>query len=380
MTPVTAQAGSGPSDLWLPGEQSLGSVRTDEPDPGPAFWMSDQPMALVDAQRDGHPIILVNDAFLHTTGHSAHEVVGQDGSFLMGPDMDPGAARRLQAAVANGTGLRIQILAYRKGGDSLRGSLAVSPVRSRNGDNLYALLALTDVSRVWELEQESAMAKAALDEARARLRQLEAELEQETVLLHEADHRIKNSLQMASSLVLLNARRTGNDDVRRVLQNLAERMAALSSAHRMLERAGNAVRLDMGSLVAELAGELSSLVPAGQVDLETSIEPTTVAASRGAPVALLANELIGNAFKHAFPDGRKGRVRIALSKAAEEVRFTIEDDGVGLSGTSLPEGGFGRVLIDVLARQLRARLEWQDAAPGTRVTIRLPLDAEELLV
>jgi two-component sensor histidine kinase len=185
---------------------------------------------------------------------------------------------------------------------------------------------------------------------------------------------------MASSLVLLNARRAGDDGARRVLHNLAERMAALSSAHRMLERAGNAVRLDMGGLIAELAGELSSLVPPGQVDLETKVEPTTVAASRAAPVALLANELIGNAFKHAFPDGRKGRVCIALAKTAEEVRLMVEDDGVGLSGPSLPEGGFGRVLIDVLARQLRARLEWQDAAPGTRITVTLPLDAEELSV
>jgi PAS domain S-box-containing protein len=377
MTPVTAQAGFGPSDLWLAHEGAVERVRADEPDPGPAFWVSKQPMILVDAHEAGHPIVLANDAFLLLTGHSGDEVVGKSGSFLLGPETDPGSVRRLQGAFESGTGLEIEIVGCRKDGRSFRSCLGVSPVRSRNRDSRYALLALTDVGRISELEQESAKARTALDEARARLRQLQSELDREKVLLHEADHRIKNSLQMASSLVLLNARRARDDGARRVLQNLAERMAALSSAHRMLERAGNAVRLDLGGLVAELAGELSSLVPAGQVDVETSIEATTVAASRGAPLALLANELIGNAFKHAFPDGRKGRVRIALSKAAEEIRFMVEDDGVGLSGTSLPEGGFGRVLIDVLARQLRARLEWQDAAPGTRVTVMLPLDAEE---
>ena len=380
MTPVAAQTGSGPPNLWHPHERSLGSARAEAFDPGMAFWVSDQAMALVDAHQAGHPIILANDAFLRLTGHSGGEEIGKDGSILLGPETDPASVQQLRAALENGTGLAIELAAYRRDGSSFRSRLAVSPVRSLNGEYLYALLALTDVSRMRELEQESALAKAALDEATARQRGLEAELEREKVLLHEADHRIKNSLQMASSLVLLNARRTGDDGVRRVLQNLAERIAALSSAHRMLERAGNAVRLDMGGLIAELAGELSNLVPAGQVDVETSIESTMVAASRGAPLALLANELIGNAFKHAFPDGRKGRVRIALSKSAEDVRFTVEDDGVGLSGAGLPEGGFGRVLIDVLARQLRARLEWQDAAPGTRITIILPPDAEELLV
>jgi PAS domain S-box-containing protein len=335
-------------------------------------------MVLVDAQGDGHPIVLANDAFLRLTGHSGDEVVGRDGSFLLGPETDAGSVRGLQAALASGTGLQIEVEAYRKDGEAFLSCLSVSPVRSRNGDRRYALLTLTDVSRIRELEQESAQARAALDETKARLRQVETELDRERVLLHEADHRIKNSLQMASSLVLLNARRAGDDGARRVLHNLAERMAALSSAHRMLERAGNAVWLDMGGLVAELTGELSGLIPAGQVDLEMNVEPAMVAASRGAPVALLANELIGNAFKHAFPDGRRGRVRIALAKSAEAVCLVVEDDGVGLSGPSLPEGGFGRVLIDVLARQLRARLEWRDAAPGTRVTVVLPLDAEEL--
>jgi PAS domain S-box-containing protein len=377
MMPETAQAERECSDQWRMSDASRVSPHADAFDPGPAFWVSGQPMVLLDVQRADFPIVLANDAFRRLMGQSGGEAIGTEGAVLFGQDTDPACLRGMRTALQTGTGIDLEVPAHRRDGDAFECRLAVSPVRHPDGENRYALASLTDLSRLRSLEQESAEAKAALGAAKMRLRELEAELAREKVLLHEADHRIKNSLQMASSLVLLSARRV-SDDAGGLLHNLAERMAALSSAHRMLERSGGSVRLDMGSLVAELAGELGGALPAGQVEVETRIEPATLAASRGAPVALLANEVIGNAFKHAFPEGRTGHLRIALSRSDGHVRLTVEDDGVGLPATGMPKGGFGRVLIDALARQLRAGVEWQDAEPGTRVTVNLPLDPDEL--
>jgi two-component sensor histidine kinase len=180
-----------------------------------------------------------------------------------------------------------------------------------------------------------------------------------------------------ASLVLLNARRVQDATAQRVLHNLSERISALSTVHRLLYPVGDVSRFDLREFLADLTGDLRTLLPPDQVTIALEVEPVAVSAAKAAPLALLANELIGNALKHAFPDHRRGHLRVAVTKPGADLCIVVEDNGVGMDGVSPPGRGFGRTLIDMLVRQLRGRIAWEPAGPGTRVVVTMPLDAEE---
>jgi two-component sensor histidine kinase len=104
-----------------------------------------------------------------------------------------------------------------------------------------------------------------------------------------------------------------------------------------------------------------------------------VPASTAASLALLIGELITNALRHAFPDGRRGRVSITICKSDSELRIEIADNGVGMGGsdggTAGEINGFGLTIVELLGRQLQARITREDARPGVRMRVALPLES-----
>jgi two-component sensor histidine kinase len=224
--------------------------------------------------------------------------------------------------------------------------------------------------------EEVAALRRELESERRRADELEAALGRTTSLLQEADHRMKNSLQVISSLMLLKARRIGDDAAKRALQNMAERVSAIATVHRLLQSVGQESRFDLATFAAELAADSRSAVAPGQIDVSVDFEPLTVAVSKAPAVALVLNELVTNAVRHGFPEGRKGRIRVEGKRHDGEIRLTVADDGVGIEGEPLT-GAFGRPLTEMLVRQLRGRVIWEDAAPGTRVVVDIPVPAAE---
>jgi two-component sensor histidine kinase len=200
---------------------------------------------------------------------------------------------------------------------------------------------------------------------------LQAALEEKSALLQELDHRVKNNLQVVASLVLLKSRRVKDLAARSALTQMAERIGALSTAHRLLYSEGGATWFDLREFVTDLSRDL--MVPLNPADIELSLDldAITVSGGKAAPLALVVNELVSNALKHAFPNGR-GRLSVA-AKMDAALRVVVEDNGVGLADHASSDEGFGKTLIDMLARQLRATLMWEDAAPGTRAVLIIPL-------
>jgi two-component sensor histidine kinase len=94
-----------------------------------------------------------------------------------------------------------------------------------------------------------------------------------------------------------------------------------------------------------------------------------------APLALIVHELAVNSVRHAFPDGRRGRVAITARAEGERLVLVVSDDGVGRPAEHGSPEGFGRDLVGMLVRQLRGTLAFEDLAPGTRAHIVLPLIA-----
>jgi two-component sensor histidine kinase len=206
------------------------------------------------------------------------------------------------------------------------------------------------------------------DEVRRRTVDLEAALEARSRRLREFDHLAKNNLQTLASIILLKARRSQSVKARRSLLGMAERITALSTAHRLLDPADPAGGFDVGAFVDDLASEFAAGVDSRRIAIVLDLQPLQIAERDAAPIALLVNELVTNALRHAFPGARKGRVAITVSG---EGRIVVEDDGVGLDAAAPPREAFGRSLAEMLARQIRAELIFENAAPGTRAVVLL---------
>ena len=197
--------------------------------------------------------------------------------------------------------------------------------------------------------------------------------DERALLLHELDHRVKNNLQLIASLVMLQMRRTEEPAVREALGSMLERLNAIGIVHRRLFESEELAQFDVADFLRDLA---TDLVDASHADiaLELDLQPVAVALQKAAPFALLLNELISNAVRHAFPDG-PGSLSIKIVKLPGNFRIEIRDDGVGLRDSG-EISGFGRTIVDLLSRQLQAQVTWEDAQPGVRVCVTLPVGGD----
>jgi PAS domain S-box-containing protein len=242
--------------------------------------------------------------------------------------------------------------------------------RAADGRPVAVLESLTDVTA-------QRQAEAALVEA----------LEAREVLLHEVNHRVKNSLQLVSSLLSLQASRSADQDLRAGLAEARGRIGVVSQVHRRLYQAGTHGRIDdLASFLQELCDDtVAALDQEGRISLEFAAPADEGAGAerapidRAVPLALILSELVTNAVKYAFPDGRGGTIRVSVRRVEEEggaLVVSVEDDGIGL-----PEGfepiasrGVGMRVVVVLVRQLRARLEVRRTYPegGASFVVVMP--------
>jgi len=251
--------------------------------------------------------------------------------------------------------------------------MTITPVHDAAG-LAYFYAAQADMTHTREREVTMRVTNDELERlVAARTHDLSAALEQKTALLHEVDHRVKNNLQVISSLMLLKARRTPEGDARDALQGMAERIGALSTAHRMLYSEGDCTHFNLGDFAAEFLSDVNAGLDHDKQRVEAEVEPIAVAAAMAAPLALLIHELTANALRHAFPNAREGRVSITARRTEAGMQLTIRDDGVGLAAAAPNPAGFGRNLVEMVVRQLRGTIAWADAGPGTHVEIDIPL-------
>lgn len=204
----------------------------------------------------------------------------------------------------------------------------------------------------------------------ARICELEAALERKAVLLREIDHRVKNDLQLISSLILLQSRRVDSELARHALKTMLARVNAVATVHRRLRLGEDSQQFDVAPFIRDLAGDLALAAGRDDVQITLELNPVTIRASAAAPLALVTNELVGNALKHAFPVGRGGHVAISLKEADGACVLSVSDDGQGMGEA---KKAFGLTIVDLLCQQLRASLEVIPDAPGVRAVVRAPM-------
>ncbi|AWI91819.1 PAS sensor protein [Methylobacterium sp. DM1] len=339
-----------------------------------AFEASPTPMVVTDPGQGDNPVVWANAAFLALTGYDREEIYGHNCRLLQGPLTDADVLERMRRALSAGQPFEGELLNYRKDGTPFWNGMTINPVCNAAGKVVFFFSAQADMTDKHRLELAMRDANDALErEVNERTADLRSALEQKTALLHEVDHRVKNNLQVISSLMLLKARRTPEGEARDALQAMADRISALSTAHRMLYSEGDVSRFDFKDFTADLIADLAAGLDEDRTRIETKIEALALSAAMAAPLALLIHELTTNALHHAFPEERRGRVAIEARRCEAGMRLVIEDDGIGMGAASPNPAGFGRTLVEMVVRQLRGTLEWSDAGPGTRIAITIPL-------
>ncbi len=190
-------------------------------------------------------------------------------------------------------------------------------------------------------------------------------LDHNKVLFREIHHRVKNNLQTVSSLLKL------QPGPAQAKEEMSRRIAAMSAVHEHIYLSDQFSRVDLGEYVRRLVRSLDDSLGAA-VTVTCELEPLHADADQVLPLGLIINEVVTNAFKHAFPDGRGGTITITLNLLDNgRVCLRVSDDGVGYGGEGEPDG-LGRRLLEALSRQLQAEYAFKRNG-GTEFELSFPL-------
>jgi PAS domain S-box-containing protein len=336
------------------------------------------PMLITDPRQFDNPIVFANDAFLRLTGYERGEVFGRNCRFLQGPDTDPQAIAQIRDAIATRSDIAVDILNYKRDGTPFWNALFVSPVSNEDGDLQFFFASQLDVTDRKQSEHALVADKDRFERAvRERTAELETALEAQKMLVHEVDHRVKNNLQMISSLIVMQSRSIPDEGIRQSLASMLERIEAVSTVHRRLYQSDDVRSFDLSDFARDLVTDLIASSGRPDIRAEFAIEKIVIPAQWATPVALLVNELVTNAIKHAFDARANGAahvITVAIEDCADRYTIEIADNGKGM--TALGGAGFGTRLARSLARQLDASIEWRDGSPGTRVIVSIPTAKE----
>lgn len=198
----------------------------------------------------------------------------------------------------------------------------------------------------------------------ARRLDLEQALERNQFLLREVHHRVKNNLQAVSSLVQLQPLpRDSKEDMTR-------RIMAMIAVHEQIYGADQFDRVELAPYAERLVRDIAAGF-SGNVDVETRLEPLSIGRDQALPIGLIINEIVSNAFKHAFAGEDEGRLYVELSREGENARLVVKDDGSGYMPADARKG-MGSRLIAGFVTQLGGVVH-VDNSDGTTVTVTFPV-------
>ena len=332
------------------------------------------PMVITDPEQHDNPIVFCNEAFQALTGYGRDEIIGRNCRFLQGPETDPAVVDQIRQAVRAEIAIDVDLLNYRKDGSTFWNALYLSPVRNDAGRVQFFFASQLDVTDRVIAQRTIAEQKQEIErEIETRTAALEAALEAKTLLLHEVDHRVKNNLTMIGSLLRLQARNIADPAITSTLENMLERVDALATVHRRLYQSEDITRFDVGAFAENLVADVIGASGRGDIAVVADVACIDVASSKAAALGLILNEVVTNAIKHAFADGRSGTITLSARLDGDRAIMEISDDGPGFDTDKGTPDGLGKILISRLAKQVGATAEWSGAAPGTRFSLTFPV-------
>ncbi|PKA15053.1 sensor histidine kinase [Leptospira haakeii] len=210
-------------------------------------------------------------------------------------------------------------------------------------------------------------------ERNSMTRTLEKSLKEKESMLQEIHHRVKNNLQVISSLLGLQYENTEDPNLKRILQECENRVKSMGFVHAELYRSENFAAVDLENYFTTVSSNLIRAyggVP--RIQLQLDLSSLEVSIERAIPLGLILNELLTNSLKYAFPEDRSGKIQVKIFKEDQNIVFSYSDDGVGFKKENQNASGtIGIQLIEILSRQLKANSEFT-SENGVVFRLRIP--------
>jgi two-component system, sensor histidine kinase PdtaS len=354
MKPEVEEAGAAPAG---PGAPELpGAV----PEEFFRLAVETSPVGTLVADRAGR-IVLVNAQVEWLFGYKRSELLGKPVEMLVPERLrarHPGLREDFWSGPhARPMGAGQDLFGLRKDGTEVPIEIGLNPLTTSAGKFILgSIVDMTDSRRAAE--------------------QFRASLQEKETLLKEVHHRVKNNLQVISSLLSIQSRSVEDPRAAAMLLESQNRVHSIALVHEKLYEAGDLGRVDFGNYMQALGDHLQSAWAGAEERISIAVEaaglllPLDVAI----PCGLIVNELVTNAFKHAFPGGRSGAVKVRASMEPDgSTLLAVEDDGVGIPEMKAARRGaggtMGMMLVWTLARQIGAEVA-VTVQGGTRVQLR----------
>lgn len=220
-------------------------------------------------------------------------------------------------------------------------------------------------------------------EATLARRRMAKSLNEKQVLLREVHHRVKNNLQIVSSLLNLQLANTSDETARKTLEESRMRVTSMALIHEQLYQSKDLAQIPFADYLKSLVYAIAQTheADARSVDVRVHCHPVALSMEEAIPCGLIVNELVANAFEHAFSGRARGSVDVRFSVEADRYAGVIEDDGVGLTDDFSLHGlrSLGVKLVQSLVAQLDGELAVSDEG-GVRWTFTFPRDSQAAVV
>ena len=305
--------------------------------------------------------VKINPMFSSTMGYSEAELLSKTFADLTHPDFretDITLVKRLGAGEISEFTTEKRYI--KKDGTVIWGAATVTAVRDEKGAFQYYLAMIRDIT-----------------ERKKMAEQIEASLAEKEILLKEIHHRVKNNMQVISSLLSMQSRAIQDESVRALFKESQNRIRSIALVHEQLYRSDNLYQIEYGGYIKKMFNPLFESYNADKrrISIHIDAQNVMITIEKAVPCSLIINELISNSLKHAFPQGRNGEIHIGFSLDAASGTYILDyrDNGVGIPPDKdlKNTGSLGMQLIYGLTDQLSGTIILEPAE-GVHFIIRFP--------
>ncbi|MDO9527661.1 MAG: histidine kinase dimerization/phosphoacceptor domain -containing protein, partial [Syntrophales bacterium] len=299
-----------------------------------------------------------NHAFEHLIGYKAEEVIGKQLNVLFPEESRNESLNRIEHTLKGEYWQSVEIPILLKDGNVRTVLWNSANIYTEDGTTIIATIAQgIDITERKEAE-----------------RKVERSLREKEVMLKEIHHRVKNNMQVISSLLNLQAGHIKDEQALELFKECQSRVRTMALVHERLYQAEDLASIDFADYIRSLTGNLRRMymIDPDIIKLNIYAEDVFMDINTSIPCGLIINELVSNTFKHAFPEGREGEVSITLTEDKVDKRYTliVSDDGVSFPGDLdfRETETLGMQLVNILTEQLHGTIEI-DRSGGTSFKI-----------
>ena len=262
-------------------------------------------------------------------------------------------------------GMGLDLVARRKDGSEFAAEISLSYVERKQGGLTTAFISDITSRKKAEKDREQLIG------------QLERALSEKTILLKEVHHRVKNNLAVIAGLLGMQSDALEDERAKEALKETQHRVMSMALIHEYVYGTEYLDRVNFGQYMRQFAGELSGSLALQPelITVDLQAEELDLPVHRAIPCGLILSELLSNAMKYAFPDGRSGEIGVRFERVqGDRLALSCQDNGVGL-----PEGfdwrntpTLGLRIVNILSRQIDGELAVESSPAGTRFELRFP--------